>query len=49
MCSALDNVVHKWEQAGLGKAPFRFIGMEEKVFVVPGVMSKPRGRSLGAR
>lgn len=27
-----DNTIHPWERAGLGKAPFRFIGMEEKLY-----------------
>lgn len=34
---------HAFELAGLGKAPFRFVGMEEKIFTVPGGYSKPGG------
>lgn len=36
--------VHKWEVAGLGRAPFRFIGMRENMWSpVPGVPAKPGG------
>jgi hypothetical protein len=36
--------IHKFEAAGLGKAPFRFVGVEKKVFVAcPGAPAKPGG------
>lgn len=35
--------VHKFERAGLGRAPYRYLGFEEKVFTVPGAYSKPGG------
>ena len=38
-----NEIVHKFERAGLGKAPFRFVGAEMKWFIVPGC--KPRAGS----
>lgn len=32
--------MHKFEAAGLGKAPFRYVGMEVKLHVIPGVCVK---------
>lgn len=39
----MTEFVHKFEACGLGKAPFAFIGMEEKVHAIPGGNSKPGG------
>jgi hypothetical protein len=37
-----SNTVHKFETAGLGKAPFRFLGVREHVFqACPGEPTKP--------
>jgi hypothetical protein len=30
-----ETLIHPFEKAGLGKAPFRFVGMEEKVITHP--------------
>jgi hypothetical protein len=38
-----NDLIHPWERAGLGKAPFKFVGMHEEVFVIPGVMAKAGG------
>ena len=36
--------IHPYEKAGLGKAPFRYIGMTEKVYVAcPGATPQPGG------
>jgi len=36
--------IHPWEKAGLGVAPFRFVGMSEKVYVAaPGCPEQPAG------
>lgn len=35
------TMIHKFEEAGLGKAPFQFEGFKENWFVIPGVMKKP--------
>jgi|ERR1043166_901593 hypothetical protein len=41
---AVGSTVHLFERAGLGKAPFTFIGMEEKVFqACPGAPRQPGG------
>lgn len=38
------NMVHKFELAGLGKAPFKFIGVEHKVYqACPGAPIQPGG------
>lgn len=38
------KTVHKFELAGLGKAPFRFIGVEEKVYIAySGAPAQPAG------
>lgn len=34
---------HPFEKAGLGKAPFRVLGMHQKIFSIPGGPSKPGG------
>jgi hypothetical protein len=34
--------IHKFEAAGLGKAPYCFIGMSQKIFKAPGI-TKPGG------
>ena len=34
--------IHKFEAAGLGKAPYRFVGMSQKIFKAPGI-TKPGG------
>ena len=34
---------HPFEAAGLGKAPFRCVGVSEKVFIVPGMPAKAGG------
>lgn len=36
-------MIHPFEQAGLGKAPFKCVGVSEKVIVIPGVGSKAAG------
>ena len=36
-------LIHPFEKAGLGKAPFKFVGMREIAFVIPGVMNKAGG------
>lgn len=28
----MDNIIHKFEKAGLGKAPFRIVGFEQKTY-----------------
>lgn len=35
--------VHPFQRAGLGKAPFRVVGVAERVHVIPGVLSKAGG------
>jgi len=38
------NTQHKFEIAGLGKAPFKFVGVEKKVYVAyPGAPAQPAG------
>lgn len=40
----LDSVKHPFERAGLGLAPFRFVGMVEKLYVsCPGAPAQPGG------
>lgn len=37
------HVTHPWERAGLGKAPFRYVGMFENVFRMPDGSTKAGG------
>lgn len=37
------GTIHVFERAGLGKAPFRFLGAEDKWHSVPGAPKKPGG------
>ena len=40
----MTDLVHPFERAGLGKAPFRFVGVSEKMYSpAPGVPAKPGG------
>jgi hypothetical protein len=41
----MTDTIHKFESAGLGKAPFKFTGMNENLFTVPGCpeATKPGG------
>lgn len=42
MTMTLD--IHPWEKAGLGKAPFRFVGVTEKTYTAcPGAPAVPAG------
>lgn len=44
MCETIRETVHKFEAAGLGKAPFTFLGMERRV----GPIDLGNGMSVGA-
>ncbi len=33
----MAGTIHKFEAAGLGKAPFRYVGNERRIFSIPGV------------
>lgn len=40
----MTTTIHPFESAGLGLAPFRFVGLSEKVYVAcPGATAKPAG------
>lgn len=41
MTNQTESIVHEFERAGLGKAPFRFIGAEMRWYIVPGAPKKP--------
>jgi hypothetical protein len=44
MTSGMTNMIHKFEAAGLGKAPFRFVGCESKTYqACPGAPLQPGG------